>query len=357
MTGSEPSPEHYEPHVPGGALALDRASLKSTETNADGTSLATWSARPLSLALSPETGARGQSRKQLSALPTGYRFQLAPVVHAAVAPPVDVAPTREASWSGTMAYQARVWRRQWGYRLRTPWAYKTDWPLVAPLALIAVLTLVCRWAELDLAISQWFYDPAAREWPWLLSLPCTAFYRLGIFPPFLLALSGCFLLFGGHLFEPTGTLRRAGLFLVLLMIIGPGLIVNVGFKEFWGRPRPNQIAQFGGKFRHAEVGLPGGLPHGNSSFPSGHASLAFYMMAPGFLVGKRRPQLAAGLLVGGTIFGLCMSASRVIQGAHFASDVVWGGAIVYFTGVALSRIILKPRLLRPLCEPAFSDRR
>ena len=146
---------------------------------------------------------------------------------------------------------------------------------------------------------------------------------------------------GGRFLEPTGTLQRAGLFLALLMLIGPGLIVNVGFKEFWGRPRPNQIQTFGGQFQYAEVGSWGRLPHGNSSFPSGHAAMAFYMMAPGFLAGRRRPKLAAKLFALGAIFGLCMAASRVIQGAHFASDVIWGGAIVYFTGAILSRLILR----------------
>lgn len=274
-------------------------------------------------------------------------FHLTPVVQAAVSAPADIAGVDQAAWPETIAYQIRVWRRQWQHQLRTPWTFQTDWPIVWPLALLACLTLVCRWSDLDVVISRWFYDPAAHEWPWFFSLPCTAFYRLGIFPPFLLAISGCVMLLGGGLLETTGTLRRAGLFLVLLMIIGPGLIVNVGFKEFWGRPRPNQIAEFDGKFQHAAVGSPGNLPHGNSSFPSGHASIAFYMMAPGFLAGKRRPQLAARLLVGGLIFGLCMSASRVIQGAHFASDVIWAGAIVYFTGVALSRMILQDWSRRP----------
>lgn len=343
MIASETSPEHCGPRMQD-ELA---AHVGSTGTEIDDSSDASWSTRPLS----PKAGARRQSRRQSTALPPNYRVHLAPVIHAAVAVPADVATIDDATWPEIAAYQIRIWRRQWQYRLRTPWTFKADWPIVWPLALIACLTIVCRWAELDLAISRWFYDPATREWPWLFSLPCTAFYRLGIFPPLLLAIGGCLMLAGGGLLESTGTLRRAGLFLVLLLIIGPGLIVNVGFKEFWGRPRPNQIAEFGGKFHHAEVGSPGNLPHGNSSFPSGHASIAFYMMAPGFLAGKRRPQLAARLLIGGTCFGLCMAATRVVQGAHFASDVLWAGAIVYFTGVALSRLLLNG----PLPKPAVGD--
>lgn len=87
-------------------------------------------------------------------------------------------------------------------------------------------------------------------------------------------------------------------------------------------------------------------PH-NASFPSGHAAVAFFLITPAFLVDRRRPGLARGLFLTGLAFGAAMSAVRVIQGGHFASDVVWSAAIVYFTCVACARVILNPRGLAP----------
>ena len=40
--------------------------------------------------------------------------------------------------------------------------------------------------------------------------------------------------------------RRAALALLLTLVIGAGFIVNLGFKGYWGRPRPKQLIEFGG---------------------------------------------------------------------------------------------------------------
>jgi lipid A 4'-phosphatase len=39
---------------------------------------------------------------------------------------------------------------------------------------------------------------------------------------------------------------RAILFLMATMALGPGLLVNVGLKDHWSRPRPIDVTQFGG---------------------------------------------------------------------------------------------------------------
>jgi len=259
-----------------------------------------------------------------------------------VLPPLtaDAATSSAGDWREELAAQGRIWRRHWQHQLRTPWRFRGDWPVAVPLVVMAVLTLIFCATSLDQTVAGWFYQPSSGTWPWEFCLSCTAFYRLGVFPPFLLAICGIAMLVGGRWLEPTGSVQRAGLFLVLLMAVAPGLIVNIGLKEFWGRARPHQVREFGGRHSYSMLAQPGSLPTGNSSFPSGHAAIAFYMIAPGFLVSRRRPQWATWWFLGGTAFGLCMSASRVMQGAHFASDVVWGGAIVYFTGVLLSRLLL-----------------
>ncbi|HBH49073.1 MAG TPA: PAP2 family protein, partial [Bacteroidales bacterium] len=42
-------------------------------------------------------------------------------------------------------------------------------------------------------------------------------------------------------------MRRWALMMILTIVLGPGLLVNATFKDNWGRPRPNEIVEFGGK--------------------------------------------------------------------------------------------------------------
>jgi hypothetical protein len=41
-------------------------------------------------------------------------------------------------------------------------------------------------------------------------------------------------------------MRMYGLFILLSVILGPGLLVNLVFKDHWGRPRPRQVVALGG---------------------------------------------------------------------------------------------------------------
>lgn len=233
------------------------------------------------------------------------------------------------------------WQRLARRRLGTPWSFPPTRSLAWPLALMALLIVLFRATSLDLTISSWFFDFDQKAWTWFFFPPCTAFYRLAIYPPFVLAGIGGAMLLGGWLLDGTDSLPRAGLFLVLMMLIGPGLIVNLGFKTHWGRARPHEVQQFGGRYAFSPVGSTGPMIHGNSSFPSGHAALAFYMMAPGFVVSRHRPKLARGCFLFGLLYGLGMSVTRVVQGGHFTSDVLFSGILMYLLGVVLARVILR----------------
>lgn len=218
-----------------------------------------------------------------------------------------------------------------------------NWPIVWPLVVLLAVTFLFRVTPLDLAISAWFYDRATQTWPWFYSPWCTLFYRGGTYPAVALAISGGGLLLAGLSRRTAPNWRRAGLFLLVVFGLGPGLIVNYTLKEHWGRPRPHQVSEFGGPYDFVPLGTPGPLLSHNSSFPSGHAAVAFYLIAPAFLMTARRPRLANGLLALGLMFGTGMGLTRVIQGGHFASDVVWSAAIVYLTCVLTARGLLSPR--------------
>ena len=85
------------------------------------------------------------------------------------------------------------------------------------------------------------------------------------------------------------------------------------------------------------------VPVGGFSFPSGHAAVAFFMMAPAFVISANRRGARGAWIAVGICYGLAMGFTRVMQGGHFVSDVLWAGIIVYLVGVGLDRLLLRPR--------------
>jgi membrane-associated PAP2 superfamily phosphatase len=137
---------------------------------------------------------------------------------------------------------------------------------------------------------------------------------------------------------------------VILLAIGPGIIVNAVFKEYWGRPRPREIVQFGGKkeFLHP---WQKGIAHKGRSFPSGHSSAAFYLAAPYFIFRRRKPKAATLWLTGGLVFGTLMSVARITQGGHFLSDTLWAWGMVHILAVALYYLLKLDRDEAPVPSP------
>ena len=127
--------------------------------------------------------------------------------------------------------------------------------------------------------------------------------------------------------------RKALVFLVAATVIGPGLLANTVLKDHWGRARPAQIEAFGGARHFTPALLPTRECARNCSFVSGDAALGFALLGFAFLLpagAARRRGEAAALGVGAAI-GL----GRIAQGAHFLSDVVFAGFLVYGVTAAL----------------------
>jgi len=202
-----------------------------------------------------------------------------------------------------------------------------------PLMLL-VLTVQFRITEADLTICRWFYFEQQGCWHCSDWLVFDCLYRYGPIPGLLLGIGG---LTVSIMSKWQSELRRwagAGLFLALLLALGPGVIINGIFKPNWYRPRPKQVSDFGGKQDFVYVWDIARDPH-SRSFPSGHASMGFYLMAPAFLLYRRHPRWALAFLGLGLLAGSTIGVARLAQGGHFASDVLWSGGMVYATGVLL----------------------
>ena len=207
---------------------------------------------------------------------------------------------------------------------------------VSILAFLTVATVLIAVSGADLGASAPFCT--AGRWPvgdlffWQL------LYRLDRIPAIGLAVVG---LAGFGLSYAESNYyrwRRRGAFLVLLLILGPGLLVNTIFKDHWGRPRPREIVEFGGTKQFLQPWQKGEDGKGRS-FPSGHSSAAFYMAAPYLIYRRTDRRRAYAWLAGGLLFGILMSIARVAQGAHFVSDNLWAFGIVALSALLLAALL------------------
>jgi membrane-associated PAP2 superfamily phosphatase len=131
--------------------------------------------------------------------------------------------------------------------------------------------------------------------------------------------------------------NRRVLYLVLALALGPGLVVNVVFKDHWGRARPRDVAEFGGNDRFTPAFVISDECDRNCSFVAGHPSVLFWLASVAFVVRRRRRlwfATAAGL---GALAGL----ARIVQGAHFLSDVVFSGLFVFAVCYLLARYVFR----------------
>ena len=140
-------------------------------------------------------------------------------------------------------------------------------------------------------------------------------------------------------------LRKQAIFIILFLLLGPGLVANVLLKDNLGRPRPREVVEFNGQHQFHLFWEPGDAGS-NSSFPSGHATIAFAVIGPWFLFRRLRREDARFLLFVGIGWGTLVGITRILQGGHFLSDTLWAGGIVYIVGQLLS-IWLKPELPEP----------
>lgn len=199
-----------------------------------------------------------------------------------------------------------------------------DVGLATGLLGVLLLRLFPHW---ELAVSRLFFDPVTG-WHLDANFWVRLVYDWGTLAALTLAGTGLFVALVATAWVPLRRFRRIGWFLFAAMVLGPGLLVNSVFKENFQRPRPREIVEFGGAAAYLPPGQPGAGDHG-SSFPSGHASMGFYLAAPYFFLRQRHRRMAIAALLVGTMAGLGIGLVRIMQGGHFLSDVVASGLMVW----------------------------
>jgi lipid A 4'-phosphatase len=182
--------------------------------------------------------------------------------------------------------------------------------------------------ELDLKLSAAFYDAATKSFPLKLNA-IAAFVRdaamwiaWAFVVPSLAALIW-------KLIRPDRPLLVKGrsiIFLLATLALSAGVLTNLTFKSYWGRPRPVVVTQFNGPDTFVPWWDPRGSCGRNCSFFSGEGATAFWTYAPAALAPPAWRPLA---YAAATVFGIVTSGLRMAFGGHFFTDVAIAGLVTF----------------------------
>lgn len=228
---------------------------------------------------------------------------------------------------------------------------KTSTSLVAALSLLVAATIFfLAFPEADLAASAVFYQPQAGfafgNWGWARFMYLVSPWLINVW---LVVLAFSALMASWK--ERLHYLRKPALFLLTVILLGPGLLVNT-LKDDWGRARPSEIVEFGGNKQFTPAWIISDQCQRNCSFVSGHASGAFSIMALAWVFPRRR----RAWLIAGSVWGTHIGLVRMAQGSHFLSDVVIAGILVYLVADILARwVFYRPAASLPELYPEKPD--
>jgi lipid A 4'-phosphatase len=192
----------------------------------------------------------------------------------------------------------------------------------------AVGLLFGIYPELDLKLAALFYDTASKSFPlkhdtlaaivrdgamwiaWGLALPAIAAPVIKLFRPD----------------KPLLIPGRAIIFLTVTLFLSAGVLTNLTFKSYWGRPRPVVVTQFNGDQSFVPWWDPRGACGRNCSFFSGEGATAFWTFAPAALTPPAWRPLA---YTAATLLGVITSVLRMAFGGHFFTDVAAAGLVTF----------------------------
>lgn len=232
------------------------------------------------------------------------------------------------------------------------WAY--------PLILLLLLTPFS--AALDLFIAKMtFYRGWSGQEPEEYGFYTTPFfdfiYLYGAMPAALTAAFGAIALFASRWVARLKPYRAICSMFCLTLFMGSLVITHSLLKECWGRPRPRQVVDFGGKqdFRaYYEPQFADALEP-SKSFPSGHSTCGFYFFCL-YFIGRRYKNKAIAALGMTLAVGLggALSVARIVQGGHFISDVYVAALIMWLTAYFLDYLIFEAPLPAKLRQSLFT---
>ncbi len=215
--------------------------------------------------------------------------------------------------------------------------------IISCLLLIALFML---FPTIDLAFSQLFYDTKHNSWIYG-NLPIITFiYKLILFLPYLLI--PLFLGMSIYSFVTRRAKihkqRKIWLFLLLALLLGPGLVVHEVFKQNFDRPRPRDTIEFAGKYPFTPAFSNAQECQNCRSFVSGHAAMGGFLLALVFIF-RHKALLYLALNI-----AILIGLARVLQGGHYLSDIIFANYACYFIYRILSYKLLGHSQMLPRTE-------
>jgi len=196
------------------------------------------------------------------------------------------------------------------------------------LFLTVIFTFPFWITNFDIKIQQLFYEN--NVWKYQNSPFVIFIYDYAIYPALILGIVSIFIFGFSFILEKLQKYKKEAIIILLTLLLGPGLIVNVICKNYTGRPRPRDIVEFNGNWKYKNV-CEFGIPGKGHSFPCGHASMGFVFYSLYVILREKKKFSAYLWLAFAIIFGFLIGVARMMQGAHFLSDVVWAAGLTFIS--------------------------
>ena len=188
--------------------------------------------------------------------------------------------------------------------------------------------------HLDQTIALLPYNVVTQHFYGEVSGWCRFVYKLVPWITASIITIAVFSLFYPRRFQQSLQIKKVATITLLALALGPGLVVNVLFKDHWGRARPYQVIRDHKQF--TPFWQPQANHPENNSFCGGHASIGFFLGVPLLALGRRKQAFYVGML-GGVVVG----AVRMLQGGHYLSDIVLSGICVWLIAELTVYLITK----------------
>lgn len=199
-----------------------------------------------------------------------------------------------------------------------------------------LIGLFILFPSLDLAFSDLFYNHDYWRWQYK-DHPAVKFtYELMLVLPYLLVP----LFLGMSIYTAISDKpclrkqRKTWLFLLLALVLGPGLLVHEVFKQAYERPRPVATIEFAGDYPFTPAFHNSKECQNCNSFVSGHAAMGGFLLALVFVFREKN------LLYIAFTFATVVGLGRIIEGGHYLSDVIFANYACYFLYRLLSYKLL-----------------
>ena len=194
----------------------------------------------------------------------------------------------------------------------------------------AILTII--YPNIDIAISNIFFNNLSNEFIYKDNIIVNIIYKSVPLINYI-TLGLCILSIIFSYIKHDVLLRKKAIYIILSISISTGIVANYAFKDHFGRARPYYIKEFGGDKEFSPAFTISDQCRKNCSFISGHSSTGFGLSALAFAPVSKPIFLPISI-----ILGIIIGIARILQGGHFASDILFAGIIVIGTNYIISRV-------------------